>query len=118
MPSYVNWYRCTYSFVYRGKLFIPFKIIPGDVLLHNGNHWYVFARSIQDGESILMSRRVARHFVTTVIIPTEQNCKFVPVGDRNPEDIKYLSMQDYSVYAMYFYHIPFNPQIACKRFFS
>lgn len=81
---------------------MPFKIIPGDVILHEGQHWYVFARSIHDGESIMMSHFTDNLLKTKVIIPTVDNAILVPMQEQNVDEVMFLMMQDYSIYAMYF----------------
>lgn len=77
-------------------------IVPHDFVYHEGDLWYVIARSIQDGVSYMLAKRDGYGFTTKIIIPTPENVTLDNGGTKFAEDKKFLSMQDYSLQAMYF----------------
>lgn len=83
---------------------MSFNYIPGDTIRYNGKVWYVIARSIQDGKSLLLSTRIGPvSYDITTMVPTAENSSYVNVTEQAYHaDWKFLAMQDYSMSAMYF----------------
>lgn len=82
------------------------SLVPHDIVWYNDKMWVVFARSIQDGKSVMLARLSESHAGLDIetIVPTKENCRFAAKDELPKETYIKITSQFclYEVTALYF----------------
>lgn len=80
--------RLEYNCLIKRNKLMP-NLIPGDVVIFKGNAWLVAARSIMDGESVMLTNYdpVFKFQVYEVLLPNPENHSIGVIGVDMSEEI-------------------------------